>query len=158
WHSGSRVFALATGEEASRLPAGKVSDREVRAAEVPTHRAEGERVAPPDLKARLAEGVREVLAKRWAPLYVEPGLAGRQFFFADSGDEFACLAWAYPHLPEGLQREVKVHLARAWRERFPLGREGRLALDRGEPREWFRVPAALRVRAGRASEPAPFGH
>jgi len=53
--------------------------------------------------------VREVLSQRWAPLCVEPGLAGRDFSFDQSGDVFEALAWSYPHVDEAwLEQTVRV--------------------------------------------------
>jgi hypothetical protein len=99
-----------------------------------------------------------VLSRRWAPLYVEPGLAGREFFFADSGETFAALAGAYPELPADLQRRVKTFLAEEWQAHPPYGGQGRYPLEEGERREWFRVPKEALTRLGNDRPPHPFGN
>ncbi|HNQ89175.1 MAG TPA: hypothetical protein PKM73_11215 [Verrucomicrobiota bacterium] len=40
---------------------------------------------------------------------MEPGLAGRDFSFDQSGDVFEALAWSYPHVDEAwLEQTVRV--------------------------------------------------
>ena len=97
-------------------------------------------------------------SRPWAPLYVEPGLAGREFFFGQSGDLLAALARAYPHLPEALQERVKAFLDKQWRARPPLAAAAQYALDQGERREWYRVPKEVLARVGSSRAGHPFGN
>jgi outer membrane protein assembly factor BamB len=81
WLTGSRVLCLAAGEQGPRA-----EDAGIDGAAVPTQAAE----TPPPLtqdavRARLMAQTREALSKRWVPLFVEPGLAGRDFSFDHSG-------------------------------------------------------------------------
>jgi hypothetical protein len=152
WQTGSRVFGLVAGEKGRRGEDVGIDGRKV-----PTHEAP----RPPELgneelRQHLAGAVNEFLSRRWAPLYVEPGLGGREFFFAESGEVFTALAWAYPHLPADLQKRVKRFLAQEWRCHPPFGKEARYPLDRGERREWFRVPGDVLARPGHDRPEHPF--
>src|SRR5205807_8983302 len=95
WQTGSRLLCLVAGENGRRAEDAGIGGRKVPTHEAPAPPPRGDK----ELGQRLAGAVTEVLSRRWAPLYVEPGLAGREFFFEDSGDVFTALAWAYPHLP-----------------------------------------------------------
>ena len=85
----------------------------------------------PALPQRLHQVVAEIIRERWAPLYVEPGLAGREFFFTDSGDTFVALAGAYPHLDRPQQEAVRKFLAQEWEKNPPYGPQSRDPLDQG---------------------------
>jgi hypothetical protein len=153
WQTGSRLLCVAAGE--SSKPAEDVA---VDGATVPTHDAPAPPApGPDDARDRLAAAVREVLSRPWAPLYVEPGLAGREFFFADSGDVFGALARAYPHLPADLRERVRAFLAEEWRAHPPCGKESAYPLQGGERRERFAVPADVLTRLGHDRPPHPFG-
>jgi outer membrane protein assembly factor BamB len=152
WQTGSRLLCLAPGESRSKVKDQGIDGRLLPA----TQKALPRPVPDPDeLGGRLAAAVEELLSRRWAPLYVEPGLAGREFFFDRSADALTAMAWAYPHLPPALQNRVKQFLAEQWHDHPPLGTEGRLPLDQGERREWFRVPQQLLTSSGhnRAGHP-----
>jgi len=111
-----------------------------------------------ELHERLRVAVEEVLSRPWTPLYVEPGLAGREFFFGQSGDVLAALARACPHLPESLQERVKAFLDQQWRAHPPLAAAAQYPLDQGERREWYRVPKELSTRLGNSRAGHPFGN
>ena len=104
WITGSRLLCLGTNP-----PTGPPQDRIVRADEV-----SGNHAPPPpspDLRAQLRAAVAELLDRPWSPLAVEPGLAGRELFFAHSAELFAALAWAYPHLAgDALQALSLIHI------------------------------------------------
>jgi hypothetical protein len=154
WQTGSRLLCLRAGEQG---PAAE--DQEIDGNTVPTHQAlRAPRPDEKELKRRLAEAVTEVLSRRWAPLYVEPGLAGREFFFDNSADVFAALARAYPHLPADLQQRVKAYLAEEWKTHPPYGKQAAYSLTEGERREWFPVPKEVLTRPGHYRPPHSFGN
>jgi hypothetical protein len=152
WLTGSRVFCLAAGE--SGTPAAPVT---IQPESVPAQRTP----APPGpdlVQARrwLGEAVQEVLARAWAPLFVEPGLGGREFFFGQSADVFTALAWAYPWLTSELQGQVKTRLAETWREHPPFAAAAQFDLAQGDRRERFWVPESVLSRRGDDGRPQPF--
>jgi hypothetical protein len=110
------------------------------------------------LQERLNKVVKEFLSRRWAALYVEPGLAAREFLFDDSGQVFEALAWAYPHLPGDLQAQVKEFLANEWEQYQPFTQMAWYRLDDGERRELFQVPPDLLSRWHGESLPLPFSN
>lgn len=152
WISGSRLLCLD-----SRSPAERPRERTVRADEVPGARAPASVL--PDLKARLRAAVAEFLERRWAPLEVEPGLAGRELFFTHSAEAFAALAWAYPHLAgDPLQTRVREWLATEW-ERFPpFSAAGGYPRQSGARREYHPVPDTGPNADAAEPPPHPFGH
>jgi hypothetical protein len=149
WQTGSRLLCLVSAEKGKPAP-----DEETVGVDVPTNQAPA--AALPDDKAlrqRLQNAVEEFLERSWAPLVVEPGLAGRKFLFATSCDEFVALTLAWPHLPAGLQAKVRTFLARRWKEQPPYSTTAVLPLQKGEPREWHPVLPRLRTSEGKRSEP-----
>lgn len=150
WLTGSRVLAFETA--GGGAPAGDVS---IRAESLPAERAP----APPGNghDARLARAVEEAISRQWAPLYVDPGVGWREFFFEDSSALFESLSWAYPHLPEKLRARVGETLAREWEARPPFSKQALYALDEGERREYFAVPREALRRAGYKKSPHRFG-
>lgn len=154
WQTGSRILCIIAGE--SGQPA---SDIGIEGANVVTQRAfELPKPTEEQLRKRLASVVDEILSRQWMPLYIEPGLAGREFAFDDSGEMFETLAWAYPHLPEDLKRRVKDFLAREWQLHPPFTKTTWYTLDKGEPREWTLLPNDLRRRWHIDPQPHPFGN
>jgi hypothetical protein len=152
WLTGSRLLCLVSGESGAAGPL-----RSISAAAMPGEAAPA--LPPPDLRRELRAVVTEVLSRRWAPLFVEPGLAGREFFFAHSGETFAALAWAYPHLAgDPLQARVREWLAAEWERHPPFSAQGAYAVDAGARREFFPVAGADLTRAGQYKPPHPFGH
>jgi len=110
------------------------------------------------VRHRLERQVRELLQQTWAPLLVEPGLAGRQFFFDHSGDLFESLAWAHPHLPLDLQEAVRDLLGEAWETHRPFTPATWTSLREGAAREWHPVPSDLRARSRNVDPFHPFGN
>lgn len=98
---------------------------------------------PPELQAirrRLIEEVRALVdGPRLAPLRVEIGLAGCEYAFDQSGETFAALSLAAPHLPAELQARVLDYL-RGELQKHPPHTEGCwYALDQGRRRERYRL-------------------
>jgi hypothetical protein len=153
WLTGSRVLCVIAGE------AGKAAgETPVDGAAVPTRQTPRAAVAADgSLRAELARATREVLSAEWAPLFTDPGLAGRIFLFDESRTLFEALAWAWPHLPADLQQQARVRLAEQWQKHPPFAPSGNYALNAGEPREWFPVPPSFRTRLGTDPRPQPFG-
>jgi hypothetical protein len=154
WQTGSRLLCVASGESGEPAKPALVKGEQLPSATAP---------APPrpnrkDLEAKLRQAVVELLAGRWAPLFVDPGLSGRDFSFDHSGEYFEALAWAYPHLNDDLKTQVKARLREEWQRRRPFSKEAWYPLPEGAPREWFHVPAEYRVRLGSDPQPHPFGN
>lgn len=156
WQTGSRVLCLVAGEK----PAGseKLQPRTIAGSNLPTVPS-----SPPpvrevgQVREQLIQVVDETLSGSWAPLFTDPGLAGRVFSFDHSSQLFEALAWAYPHLPDRLQRRVQEALDGQWTRHSPFTRQGAYALQDGAPREWFDVPVDFRTRLGTDRAPHPFG-
>ncbi|MFP4056385.1 MAG: PQQ-binding-like beta-propeller repeat protein [Candidatus Brocadiia bacterium] len=153
WQTGSRILCIVAGQRGEGA-----ADAAVRGADVPTRSAEP--VAPPSreaLRRRLRELADQVLAERWAPLYVQPGLAGREFFFDHSGELFEALAWAFPHLSPEQQEKAKALLGEQWERHPPYTAQAWYPLDEGRRRERFAVPEEL-LRRGRGPRHHPFAN
>lgn len=103
-------------------------------------------------RGQIERLVEEALqSPKLAPLFVEVGLAGRDFFFDASSETIAALALAYPWVREELKQRI-VERARREFELHPLcGPESRYPLDGSERRELYEVPKAL--LSGRPEEP-----
>ena len=152
WLTGSRLIAL--GPDAS----GEANDRLVKPGQLPSSTAP--ELSLPDFETfrqKLIDEVRIVLRENWAPLYVEPGLARRDFYFDHSAERFAALAWAYPHLPPGEQENVLDDLGQQWQDHFPLSSEAYYGLQSGQRREAFRTPRAYLERVVQ-DKLHPFAH
>ena len=156
WLTGSRILCLVSGESGPHA-----EDRPATGSE-PTARLPRLAGSPTQLLAecrtRLVTAVEEALSREWAPLFIEPGLAGREFFFEQSGDLFEALAWAWPHLPPSLQAAVAARLDLEWTRHPPFSREAWYALNAGERRELFAVPAESLSRLGHDRPFHPFGN
>jgi hypothetical protein len=154
WLTGSRVLSLVSGE--SGPPAG---DQGIAGQTVVTAKAPP--TVPPDtaaLQQSLRETVTEILAKRWAPLFVEPGLAGPDFSFDNSGELFDALASAFPQAAGQLQKQIKARLAEEWTQHPPFTQAAWYSLKQGERREWFWSPAEVWTRLGQDKPHHPFGN
>lgn len=155
WLTGSRVLCLVAGEAGAPAKVKTIAATNVTVSARAPHPTG---VAPARLQSELEAGVREFLSRRWAPLFVEPGLAGREFFFADSGEAFAALAWAYPHLGDALQKQVRAWLAAEWMQHPPFTARCRYDLREGARRELFAVPDEELSRLGSDRPAHPFGN
>jgi hypothetical protein len=154
WQTGSRILCIVWGEDGR--PAEDIG---IDGTKVQTQMAP-ELLQPSreQLQRQLVSAVNEVLSTRWMPFCLEPGLAGRDFSFDDSGELFEALALAYPHLPGDLQKQVKAFLAHEWQMHPPFTKSAWYPLDEGEPREWAFVPKGLRTRWHIDPQPHPFGN
>lgn len=151
WQTGSRVLCLAPdrGESATV--------RTVRAKDVRTMRAPEAMVdSVQTLREELERQVVELLSARWAPLLVEPGLAGRGFYFADTSVLFECLSWAFPHLTSNQQSAVRARLAAEFGRHPPFSRAAGLPLNEGKRREWSSPPDESLTRIGSDRPLHPF--
>src|SRR6185503_15473576 len=156
WQTGSRILCLASGVSTSgTTPAPKV----IRTNGLAFTTAP---VRPPitqaDISNRLGMLVYQIVQRRWMSLFVDPGLAGRDFSFDDSGEVFEAVAWAYPHLSSHIQGLAKQFLREEWINHPPCEAESAYPLREGHPREWFTVPQDYRARLGGDKQPHPFGN
>jgi hypothetical protein len=152
WITASRLLCLGPA-----APPQPPVERLAHAAQVPGERAPSPR--PPDLRAQLRAAVTEFLERRRAPLAVEPGLAGREFFFTHSAEAFAALGWAWPHLAgDPLQARVRDWLAAEWEKSPPYSAAGAYDLQTGARRELHPLTGADLTRAGADRPPHLFGH
>ena len=152
WQTGSRILCLAPDA------AGAKKVRTLRPADFSTRTAPALRaISSVQIRDNLARDVQQFLSRRWAPFFLEPGLAGRDFSFAESREIFEALAAAYPHLEAPLQKDLRDFLAAEFERVPPFSAEGFLDLKDGEPRESFSVPSEYRARSGTDRRPHPFG-
>ena len=172
WQTGSRILCLAPGAKNKTAQITTIAPARPTASIAPgAPAAPGASTAPPqtpiplarvpddtELRASLARAVEEWLSDRWAPLFVDPGLSGREFFFTHSGHAFETAAAAYRHLPEHLQQRLRQRLRHELNTHPPFLASGAYPLNEGRAREWFQVPPAYRARIGNTSDPHPFAH
>ncbi|HTL55303.1 MAG TPA: PQQ-binding-like beta-propeller repeat protein [Candidatus Limnocylindrales bacterium] len=156
WQSGSRILCLAP-EEPGAAP-NRVEPVAIQK-DVPTS------VAPksPGLdretfRRQLVKTAKSLLTNRWAPLFTDPGLAGRVFSFDNSGELFETIAWAYPHLPPELRSGSLVLLRSEWTNHPPFTSKAWYSLKDGLRREWFWVPTDFCERLASDKRPHPFGN
>jgi len=154
WQTGSRILCIVAGESGAPVEDAGIDGQTVPSQAVGASLTYDRK----SLQKCLAEAVKKLLSKRWAPLYVEPGLAAREFFFDDSGEVFEALAWAYPHLPPNLQDEVSGFLAEEWEKYPPFAEACWYPLDEGDRRELFSVPPDVLSRWHDYKAPHPFGN
>jgi hypothetical protein len=150
WLTGSRLLCLGPEKPAEKpsiktIPGGRVSPRALINSE--------QRLT----KEHLADTVAESLSKNWAPLYVEPGLAGREFFFGDSRELFTSYAYAFPHLKKSEQLKLKTKLTALFQSRPPFGTNAIETLTEGDRREYFQVPPQALTRLGNDKSSHRFG-
>lgn len=139
WITGSRILCIEAGQVGDSVP-----DMPVRPQDMPRRRAVARTIGSASrLTVQIQEATLEVLSRRWAPLCLEPGLAGREVLFANSSDLFEALAWAYPHLKAPLRARVMSFLETEWRLHNPCSTVGWYSLDRGARREWFCIPPSV---------------
>lgn len=153
WQVGSRIICLEMG--AGREPARDLGIEE-QSVPITSSSPKVDFFSVSELKKLLNSVVEELLSQRWKPLYVEPGLAGREFFFSHSGEVFEALSLAYPHLSENLKRKVREFLNKEWWEHPPYSPACRYDLKGGMGREWYPIPPHLRENG--VEIPHPFGN
>jgi hypothetical protein len=156
WQTGSRILCLEPG------PAGPPEQRPkpVQVAKLPPQAVAPDVTAPSRDQLRRALNVtaEAALSRNWAPLFCDPGLAGRTFAFDQSGELFMAFAWAWPHLERSLQEKAKSVFRAQLVEHPPFAKEASFPLGEGEPREYFAVPREYRGRLGGDKQPHPFGN
>lgn len=94
---------------------------------------------------------------RLAPLYVQTGLAGHEYFFDSSADVVRALSLAYLHLSKPLQERVRSYLAAETRK-YPLW-DARCyyPIAEGKRRELFNIPDGI-LRPQGHPRPHPLGN
>jgi len=156
WQTGSRVLCIVSGEKGQ--PA---KDEATDASSVPTRAPRGlagDEAAPEQLARALGGAFAEAIARAWAPLYVQPGLAGREFHFDDSGETFEAIARAFPHLDAKQKEAAKAFLASQCQAHPPFTKQAWYPLDKGERREAFWVPPKALRRHFAEKPHHPFGN
>jgi hypothetical protein len=81
WQTGSRILCLVAGEKGEPAEGVRVKVEKLRTQAGPKFEPPGRK----DGKRQLTDAVAEFIAQRWAPLYVEPGLHGREFSSTTAG-------------------------------------------------------------------------
>lgn len=154
WFTGSRLLCLASGETG---PAGP--DREIDPAQVAGETAPKlAPIATAELTRRLDTAVRRLASQHWAPLLIEPGLAGPDVLFNNNGALFEALAWALPFLAPSLQTQVKQWLGEEFENFPPYTLAGYQALNRGARRERAGPPPPSSGRPPSDRVYHPFGN
>jgi len=160
WQTGSRVLCIIAGEKGD--PA---RDEGIVGDTVTTHtapddpfRRETEPARREGRRRGLNDLVGDVVSKPWAPLYVEPGLSGREFHFDDSGELLAALAWAFPCLEAKEKEAARAVLAKEWDAYPPFTKQAWYPLGQGERREAFWVPPEVLTPTGQPKPHHPFGN
>jgi hypothetical protein len=162
WITGSRLLCL--GPEKPASP--------VKPKTIPPQTDAVERKHGTDFESILRsfgtkEALDAILEKGWAPLYVEPGLAGREFFFADTREIFNALSSAYSRdwlaryfpaaFDPGKQKQLRKYLADLYAARPPFATNSALSLTEGQRREYFQVPPQALTRLGNDKPEHRFG-
>jgi len=176
WLTGSRVICI-EGEAKGGKPADKPFEPATSAAvrlEIPApapvpEAAELEKYvwqvpakprvdAASELSKRLEKEVVAFLdSDRLAPLYVQTGLAGHEYFFDSSGDVVHALALAYPHLSPALQERVRSRVSAEMRQ-YPVWETRCLyPIGEGKRRELFDIPPGI-LRPPSHPRPHPLGN
>lgn len=178
WTTGSRVFCV-EGDGAKGTPPDKPSPEQPTSAalgltlpapaEAPSandlEKYVWETPVPPKvmstdgpLAQRLESEVRALIeGDRLAPLYVQPGLAGREFFFDSSADVVETLSLAYPHLSPGTKKEVRAYLRKEIADHPLWTLAAGYSLTEGRRRELFDIPESF-LRYERQARPHPLGN
>lgn len=154
WIAGSRLLCVEGGSEAAPGQDQVVELASVRgevASAVPGPAVE-------DLQKRLEAAFSELLTTHWAPLRLEPGLAGREYYFGDNAQVIEAGAWAFPHLSEAMKKKVGRWLAEEWENYPPFTDATDLALEGGRRREYAKLPTESEPGGGGRARPHPFGN
>ena len=111
------------------------------------------------LREKLVQHIAEWLEKEpLAPLVVDIGLAGREVFFAHSGEIILALSLSIPHLEDPLRQEVVSFLDVQWEEHFPLGSQRWYSPGQGKRRERHPLPPGLIEGLQPSTGPHPFAN
>ncbi len=154
WQTGSRILCIACGEEGEPgEPEGIVGSSVPMAGAIRPRDRERR-----SLMLRLAGAAYRARARSWAPLYVQPGLAGTHVLLDDSGEVFKALARAFPHLDDEAKAKAKTLLGQEWQAHPPFTKQAWYPLNEGARREGFWVPEAALGRAHADRPHHPFGN
>ncbi len=156
WLTGSRVLCLATNEGSK-----PTTPRSYRAGETPSAGRLTPRTAPTpeETKDDLADAVRELTGSNWAPLTLEPGLAGRSVFFDNPGETLEIVTRAWPHLASNLQERIEGWLPdNGMQGRGPFGSPPWRSPSDGDRREYTAMPRENLRRLPADASPMPFGN
>ncbi len=152
WITGSRILALAPSGSAKAVDIG-LSPSDFKTATTPASYLPKKG----DLQRSLESHVQELIGSDWAPLIIQPGLAGTWILYDNSGDIIETLAWAYPHLSPSLKKDVLTYVRHLIDRHPPLTDRCRLAPINGKRRESFRFRPDFLALDGH-ERPHPFGN
>ncbi len=154
WITGSRLLCVGVGGD------GKTGKEWPDASENVSARVAAKPAlwTTTEMHRELNTVLTSVVSRRWAPLYVEPGLAGRDFSFDQSAAAFEALSWAFPILSVEQQEIAKRFLAREWVDHPPFSSNAWYSLKDGARRENFWIPEEALARLGQDKPPHPFGN
>jgi len=159
WQTGSRILCIVSGEKGEPAADVGIEAKDAPDAQSPESPLLKRPPAPLDPRQWAYERlVSPMLDQRVAPLYVEPGLSGREFHFDDSGETFEAIAWAFPHADPQAQAKFKQFLANEWQAYPPFTKQAWYPLDKGERREAFWVPPEVLQSLGQPKPHHPFGN
>ncbi|HID21506.1 MAG TPA: hypothetical protein EYP14_03795 [Planctomycetaceae bacterium] len=97
-------------------------------------------------------------AEPLAPLYVQVGTAGCEWFFEHSAESIYALTLAYPHLSFRLRKRVRDHLGREFKDRPPWRPDSRYEFRQGNRRERFMLPPNIFRRGLKEHDPHPIAY
>jgi hypothetical protein len=154
--AGLCVAALASGPACAQPPAIPLDEYLA-----PQHTGQTKAVPPEmeELRQRLIEEIGALVdGPRLAPLRVEQGLGGCEYFFDHSGETFLALSMAAPHLPDELRRRTGEYLAKELEKYPPHTARCLYPIDEGERRERYIVTEDLLAGPRREKHPHPMGN
>lgn len=161
WVTGSRVIAIGGRQDGARADGSDSRDsspqRPRRAQRFSFRETDIELTGR--LRADLGEAVKELINEGpFAPLYVNFGVGGRDFFFTSPADDIEALASAYPYLTEETREKCRQYVSSLLEKHPPFGRSALYDFKQGKRREYHPVP--LTDQPGyweRAPKRLPFG-
>ena len=154
WQTGSRILCIVSGETGEPAKDEGIDGQSLAAVSAPSPSDYG----PREVRNHFTPTATELLSKAWAPLYVEPGLSGREFHFDDSGELFESLSLSFPYLTDEGKAKARALLAKEWEAHPPFAKQAWYPLDKGERREAFWVPPEVLQSVGQPKPHHPFGN
>jgi hypothetical protein len=152
WMTGSRIICIVSGEQGQNAEDVEINATDVKITDVPA-KTPDQRVIDEVINFEIGKAT----LNRWAPFVMEPGLAGTDFAFDNSGDTFEALSWAYPYLTEDPQDMVKDLLEIEWTSHPPFS-QPLYDLNEGERREYHNVLSKPLTGTNTEKPPRPFGN
>ncbi len=159
----SLAFGVQPPEKSEGPPLGTIREEILRLVETPVfpHR-DTSNLLPGEvrpLREKLVQHIAEWLEKEpLAPLVVDIGVAGREVFFAHSGEIILALSLSLPHLEDPLRQGVVSFLDGQWEKHFPLGSQRWYPVGQGKRRERHALPPGAIENLQPGGGPHPFAN